>query len=86
MDSTFAPARTPPFWATRATPAASAEMRAVRGRLQSGSTIEPAFEHELLAMFARNEIRAAVTMPALSLIFSLASMFWAPKYQAWTWR
>lgn len=69
---------------TRAS-AQQAEIKAVRGRLQSGSTIEPAFEHELLAMFARNEIRAAVTMPALSLIFSLASMFWAPKYQAWTW-
>ena len=62
-----------------------AEIKAVRGRLQSGSGIEPAFEHELLTMFARNEIKAAVTMPALSLIFSLASMFWAPKYQAWIW-
>ncbi len=68
----------------RARPAQT-EIKAVRNRLQSGSTIEPAFEHELLAMFARNEIRAAVTMPALSLIFSLASMFWAPKYQAWIW-
>ena len=74
----------PPAARARARPAAT-EIKAVRTRLQSGSTIEPAFEHELLAMFARNEIRAAVTMPALSLIFSLASMFWAPKYQAWTW-
>ena len=65
--------------------AGQVEIKAVRTRLQSGSTVEPVFEHELLAMFARNEIRAAVTMPALSLIFSLASMFWAPKYQAWTW-
>jgi len=69
----------------RRTPAAQAEIKAVRGRLQSGSSIEPAFEHELLSMFARNEIKAAVTMPALSLIFSLASMFWAPQYQAWIW-
>ena len=64
---------------------AQAELKAVRGRLQSGSTIEPQFEHELLSMFARNEIRAAVTMPVLSLIFSLSSMFWAPKVQALTW-
>ena len=64
---------------------AQAELRAVRGRLQSGSAIEPQFEHELLSMFARNEIRAAVTMPVLSLIFSLSSMFWAPKVQALTW-
>jgi two-component system, cell cycle sensor histidine kinase PleC len=61
------------------------EIKAVRGRLQSGSSIEPQFEHELLSMFARNEIRAAVTMPALSVIFSLSSMFWAPKYQALGW-
>lgn len=65
--------------------ASNAKIKAVRGRLQSGGSIEPAFEHELLTMFARNEIRAAVTMPALSLIISLASMFWAPKYQAWIW-
>lgn len=74
-----------PAGAARRTAAAQAEIKAVRGRLQSGSGIEPAFEHELLSMFARNEIKAAVTMPALSLIFSLASMFWAPKYQAWIW-
>jgi two-component system, cell cycle sensor histidine kinase PleC len=62
-----------------------AELKAVRGRLQSGSSIEPAFEHELLSIFAKNEIRAAVTMPALSVIFSLASMFWAPKHHAVIW-
>ena len=64
---------------------ASDGIKAVRGRLQSGSSIEPQFEIELLSMYARNEIRAAVTMPALSIIFSLSSMFWAPKYQALGW-
>jgi two-component system, cell cycle sensor histidine kinase PleC len=62
-----------------------ADIKALRGRMQSGNLMEPEFEHELLSMFARNEIGAAVTMPALSLIFSLACMFWAPKYQALTW-
>jgi two-component system, cell cycle sensor histidine kinase PleC len=62
-----------------------AKIKAVRGRLQTGSSIEPAFEHELLSMFARNEIGAGVTMPALSIIFSLASMFWAPKSHALIW-
>ena len=62
-----------------------ATIKAVRGRLQSGGAIEPQFEHELLSMLARNEIRAAITMPVLSLIFSLSSMFWAPRYQALTW-
>lgn len=60
-------------------------MRSVRAKLQSGSTIEPQFEHELLLMLARNEIRAAITMPVLSLIFSLSSMFWASRTQALTW-
>ena len=48
MDSTVFP--TSNNWANRSRPAAHAEIKAVRGRLQSGSTIEPAFEHELLAM------------------------------------
>ena len=36
-------------------------------------------------MFARNEVGAAVTMPALSVIFALASMFWAPVQEAMLW-
>jgi len=36
------------------------------------------FEYELLAMFVRNEIGAAFTMPALYALFAIASMFWAP--------
>ncbi len=85
MDSPAAPSMMSPNVMARARTVPQAGMKAMRGRLQSGSAIEPEFEHELLAMFARNEIRAAVTMPALSLIFSLACMFWAPKYQAFVW-
>jgi len=62
-----------------------AEMKAIRHKLQSGSSIEPQFEHEMLQILARNEIRAAITMPVLSLIFSLSSMFWASRYQALSW-
>ncbi len=64
---------------------AAADIKAARERLTSGSTIKPEFEYELLAMFARNELGAAVTMPALSVIFALAAMFWAPFYQAMLW-
>lgn len=71
--------------AARAKDERRAEMRSVRTKLQSGSTIEPQFEHELLSILARNEIRAAITMPVLSLIFSLSSMFWASRTQALTW-
>ncbi len=71
--------------ATRAKDERRADMRSVRTMLQSGSAIEPQFEHELLSILARNEIRAAITMPVLSLIFSLSSMFWASRTQALTW-
>lgn len=60
------------------------EWKAARERLSRGAD-KPEFEYELLAMFARNELGAAVTMPALFVIFSLASMFWAPVIDAVVW-
>ena len=36
-------------------------------------------------MFVRNEMSARVTLPLLAVIFSLASMFWAPVLQASAW-
>lgn len=59
--------------------------KATRERLARGNSIRPEFEYELLLMFARNELGAAVTMPALFVIFSLASMFWAPIADAVVW-
>jgi len=56
-----------------------------RQRLVSGNTVKPEFEHELLTMFVRNELGAAVTMPALSIIFSIASVFWASAWEAAIW-
>ncbi len=64
---------------------ASDTLRAQREKLANGSQIKPEFEHELLSMFARNELGAAVTMPALSVFFSLSAMFWAPTFQAGLW-
>lgn len=64
---------------------ASSELKAARTHLSNATTDQPAFDYELLAMFVRNELAAAVTMPALTIIFSLASMFWAPAYQAISW-
>lgn len=61
------------------------QIRATREKLASGATIKPEFEYELLTLFVRNELGAAVTMPALSFIFSLASMYWAPVSQALLW-
>jgi two-component system cell cycle sensor histidine kinase PleC len=60
-------------------------MREVRQRLVHGTDIKPEFEHELVSMFARNELGTIVTIPLLAVIFSLASMFWAPAGEAMMW-
>jgi two-component system, cell cycle sensor histidine kinase PleC len=61
------------------------ELRERRARLAAGSSIKPEFETELLTMFVRNELGAAVTMPVLYSLFALACMFWAPTFDAAIW-
>lgn len=63
----------------------SKTLKSQREKLSNGSDIKPEFEHELLSMFARNELGAAVTMPALSIFFSLSAIYWAPAHQAVLW-
>jgi two-component system cell cycle sensor histidine kinase PleC len=65
--------------------AVQAHVREFRARLSQGTVLKPEFEYELLAMFVRNELSARVTLPLLAVIFSLASMFWAPVLQASAW-
>ena len=65
--------------------AVQAHIRELRARLSQGTELKPEFEYELLSMFARNELSARVTLPLLAVIFSLASMFWAPVVQASAW-
>ncbi|HUC45220.1 MAG TPA: sensor histidine kinase, partial [Hyphomicrobiaceae bacterium] len=60
-------------------------IRELRTRLAQGGVLKPEFEYELLAMFVKNELSARVTLPLLAVIFSLASMFWAPVGQASAW-
>jgi two-component system cell cycle sensor histidine kinase PleC len=64
---------------------AAADLKATRARLAAGTALKPEFEYELLAMFARSELGAAVTMPALYALFALSSMFWAPVFEAILW-
>lgn len=64
---------------------ADEDVKAARDRLTRGSEIKPEFEYELMDMFARNELSAAVTIWALAAIFALASMFWAPWLQGCIW-
>ncbi len=61
------------------------QLRTIRTQLASGSTVKPEFEYELLTMFVRNETAAAATMPALSIILSIASMLWATPVEAALW-
>lgn len=63
---------------------ASQDMKAARLKLTRG-TATPEIDYEMLAMFVRNERSAAPTLWALAIIFSLASMFWAPKVEAAIW-
>lgn len=63
----------------------SEQLRTIRTQLSTGSTVKPEFEYELLSMFVRNEISAAATMPALSIILSIASMLWATPLEAALW-
>jgi two-component system, cell cycle sensor histidine kinase PleC len=63
----------------------SEKLKATRTQLNNATEENEDFDYELLMMFVRNELSAAVTMPALTIIFSLASMFWAPAYQGITW-
>jgi two-component system, cell cycle sensor histidine kinase PleC len=65
--------------------AMQASLRDIRARLAHNTVLKPEFEYELLAMFVRNELSARVTLPLLAVIFSLASMFWAPVIQASAW-
>lgn len=61
------------------------DVRAARDRLTRGSDLKPEFEFELMGLFARNELSAAVTIWALAAIFALASMFWAPWVEGSLW-
>ncbi len=64
---------------------ANNELQERRSRLAAGTSIKPQFEYELLTMFVRNELGAAVTMPALYALFAIACMFWAPTTEAILW-
>lgn len=64
---------------------AFSDLQATRARLAAGTSLKPEFEYELLTMFARNELGASVTMPALYALFAIACMFWAPPAEAIIW-
>ena len=60
-------------------------IRDAREKLTFGSSARPEFDHELLLMFAKNELGAALTIPLLAIIIALAAMFWAPPREIIFW-
>jgi len=74
-----------------APPAAGGKRRAYRSvqeareRLTYKSGGKPEFEYELLAMFVRNELSAAITTPLIAIIVAMGAMFWAPPRALLMW-
>jgi len=59
--------------------------RLARQRLTQGPRIKPEFDYELLHMFASNELGAILTIPLLSIIIALASMYWTAPREPLIW-
>jgi two-component system, cell cycle sensor histidine kinase PleC len=56
-----------------------------REKLSYRAGFKPEFEYELLMMFVRNELSAAITTPLLAVIVALGAMFWAPANELILW-
>ena len=56
-----------------------------REKLTYKSGARPEFEYELLLMFVKNELSAAVTTPLLAIIVAMGAMFWAPPRELLLW-
>jgi two-component system, cell cycle sensor histidine kinase PleC len=77
--------------APRARSAPSSKRRAYRSvqeareKLTYKSGYKPEFEYELLMMFVKNELSAAVTTPLLAIVVAMGAMFWAPARELLLW-
>jgi two-component system, cell cycle sensor histidine kinase PleC len=60
-------------------------VQAAREKLASKSGSKPEFEYELLSMFVRNELSAAIATPLLAIIVAMGAMFWAPSRELLFW-
>src|SRR5512144_1414363 len=56
-----------------------------REKLTYKSGAKPEFEYELLLMFVRNELSAAVTTPLLAIIVAMGAMFWTSPRELLLW-
>ncbi|MEM9029521.1 MAG: ATP-binding protein, partial [Pseudomonadota bacterium] len=60
-------------------------LKKVRFRLTQGDTTDPDLNYDLISLFVRNELAAQSTIPVLAVILALASLMWAPPWQALCW-
>ncbi|MHA1517902.1 MAG: sensor histidine kinase [Alphaproteobacteria bacterium] len=56
-----------------------------REKLAYKSRHKPEFDYELLMMFVKNELSAAVTTPLLAIVVAVGAMFWAPPRDLLLW-
>jgi len=70
---------------TNAKRRAARHVQEAREKLTYSSENRPEFEYELLMMFVKNELAAAVTTPLLAIIVAMGAMFWAPAEQLFIW-
>jgi two-component system, cell cycle sensor histidine kinase PleC len=67
-------------------PRSSAESANGQKQLTDRSTGHKSeFDHELLMMFVKNELSAAVTTPLLAIVVAMGAMFWAPSRDLLLW-
>ena len=64
---------------------ANRRVQEAREKLNDKSGQKPEFEYELLMMFVKNELSAAVTTPLLAIIVAIGAMFWAPAQTLLLW-
>ena len=64
---------------------ASRSVQDIREKLTYKSGAKPEFEYELLMMFVKNELSAAVTTPLLAIVVAMGAMFWAPPRELLLW-
>ncbi|RMF07097.1 MAG: sensor histidine kinase [Alphaproteobacteria bacterium] len=60
-------------------------LRDTREKLAYRSDTRPEFDYELLMMFVRNELGAAMTIPLLAVLIGLAGLYWAPTHEILMW-
>ena len=83
-----APAETPVADTGTRSPQARRAFRSVQDppdRLTYKSPTKSAFNYELLTMFVKNELSAAITTPLLAVVVATGAMFWSPPHELLIW-